>query len=930
MEMYLIKEKLWKIVTGQPKTRPGAEATSAQLEAYDDWLESDDTARAAIGLHVDDDQYGLLRGKSTSKEFWDVLKEHHERNSFGNKITLARRACSSRMAEGDSMELHLKQFNETWQRLDDLGEESMPERWRIRLLMTSLPKSYDAMISALEMRKEDELTMQLVQSKMLEEYKRRNEGEEQKSESVLKATEAKDTTCFFCNKKGHMKKDCQRLKRWKQKKSGETTKSSETASVAKETASVADKELLFAVSTVSNGAWIVDSGATSHISGSKKSFVSIDDAYRSEIDLADGNKVSIIGRGACAIRCVNSNGDVTTATVTDVLYAPDIGGNLLSVSKLAKKGFALNFNYDTCELKRDNKQVAVLDEINNLYVLRQSDVVCAVGGAGDRKGCVHHWHRVFGHRDPKAIRQMFSDERVDGAILVECSCRDECEVCLKAKMTRLPFPDKSTNRSKSILDLVHTDVCGPMQTESSTGRRYILTLIDDFSRFTVVSLLRHKSEVEDRIKEYISLVHNKFGGKPKIFRSDRGGEYLSNQFRTFLRKEGIEQQLTTPHTPQQNGIAERKNRTLVEMVRCMLTDAQLPNMFWAEAVCAANYIQNRVLTRSTSETPFKLWYGRRPDARHMRVFGQKCFVHVPKETRRKLDNTATEMVLVGYDEQSKAYRCYDMNNKKLIISRDVRFIDKADRQETAVEVDVRGKKRNAVAVSGNNNGQQGGGTDAEADSDGDGDDTFDDCASNLDATLEAVDEPDAESTENVPDIENEQQVAELPRRSQRANRGIPPDRFGEYVYVAAEPRTLAQALSSNHKSKWVAAMDDEMKSLAKNGTWSLCELPAGRTAIGSKWVYTAKTDASGEICRYKARLVAQGFSQKFGIDHDQVFAPVVRQTTFRILLSMASVEGLCVRHLDAKTAFLNGRLKETIYMRQPPGYEDKSKPNFVF
>lgn len=920
MEMYLIKEKLWKIVTSEPIEKPDPTANDEQQESYNKWLDQDDEARAAIGLHVDDDQYGLLRGKTTSKEFWEVLKEHHEQNSYGNKVGLMRRACSMKMPEGSSMEVHIKEFNETFQRLDDLGESSLPERWRIRMLMTSLPKSYDPMISALEMRKEEELTMQLVQSKFLDEYKRRQGDEGDKTESVLKTTET-GTTCFFCNKKGHMKKDCHKFKNWKQKKSN-----SESANVAKEPskAKASNKEVLFTLSTLPDGAWIVDSGATSHITGSKQHFVSIDDKYRSEVDLANGNQVSIVGKGTCAIRCVNGNGKVTTATITDVLYAPQIGGNLLSVSKLAKKGFVLNFNDGACELKHGSKQIAVVDEFNNLYTLRQPDVVCAVGGTNKGKGCIHHWHRVFGHRDPRAIKEMFRDGLIEGAELIKCNCCNDCEVCLKAKTTRLPFSNEATNHSKSVLDLVHTDVCGPMQTASNTGKRYILTLIDDFSRFTVISLLSHKSEVESRIKEYISLVNNKFGGKPKIFRSDRGGEYLSNQFKAYLRNEGIEQQLTAPHTPQQNGIAERKNRTLMEMARCMLTDAQLPNMFWAEAVCAANYIQNRVLTRSTHKTPFELWYDRRPDARHMNIFGSKCFVHVPKENRRKLDNTAIEMILIGYDEQSKAYRCYNMASKKLTISRDVRFSIDAEQHETAVDIDVRGKQRNKETINNNTKERS-----EAANADEDEEEVYDDCESNFDDTVVVTDGSDEQSDGIASDHNNNAENAEIPRRSKRSNKGVPPVRLADYVCAIVEPKTLSQALSSDQKDKWVAAMDEEMKSLATNGTWDLCELPSGRTAIGSKWVYKAKTDALGEICRYKARLVAQGFSQKYGIDYDQVFAPVVKQTTFRILLSLASVEGLCVKHLDAKTAFLNGKLKETIYMRQPPGYEDESKPNLV-
>lgn len=329
---------------------------------------------------------------------------------------------------------------------------------------------------------------------------------------------------------------------------------------------------------------------------------------------------------------------------------------------------------------RDSEQIAVLDETSNLYKLRQPDVIC-VAKSDDREDCIHNWHRVFGHRDSNAIKK----NMIDGIKLMPCSCSDACEVCLGAKSTRLPFPGESLNKSKSILEIIHTDVCGPMQTASHGGKRYLMTLIDDYSRFTMIAFLNHKSEAEQRVRDYVSAAKNKFGRMSQIIiRSDRGGVYLSNGFKAYLRKQGIEQQLTAPHTPQQNGTAGRKNRTIMEMARCMLQDAGIPNVFWAEAVNAVNYIQNRTLTRSTGKSPYELWFGRRPDVRHMHAFGSECYVHLPKEERRKLDRTATKMVLVGYDEQSKAYRCYDSDKKKLVISRDVRFVNNAAQHETAV------------------------------------------------------------------------------------------------------------------------------------------------------------------------------------------------------------------------------------------------------
>lgn len=158
-----------------------------------------------------------------------------------------------------------------------------------------------------------------------------------------------------------------------------------------------------------------------------------------------------------------------------------------------------------------------------------------------------------------------------------------------------------------------------------------------------------------------------------MIRSDRGGEYIGSSMVELLNSEGIQTQLTAPYTPQQNCVAERKNRTLVEMARCMLLDAKLSTTFWAEAVNMANYFQNRLPSRAIETTLFELWNNNKPGIIHFQAFGTKCFVYIPAEKRHKLVNTAKPMILVGFDEQSKAYRCYDPSSKRLIISSDVRF-----------------------------------------------------------------------------------------------------------------------------------------------------------------------------------------------------------------------------------------------------------------
>jgi IS30 family transposase len=192
-------------------------------------------------------------------------------------------------------------------------------------------------------------------------------------------------------------------------------------------------------------------------------------------------------------------------------------------------------------------------------------------------------------------------------------------------------------RASKLLELVHSDVCGPMKTTSRGGARYFVTFIDDFSRKIHVYLLRTKGEVFDKFKEYKALVDNQTDMKIKTFRSNNGGEFVSKKFDNFLHECGIQRQTSAPYTPQQNGVAERANRTIMECVRSMIPTQGLDLEFWAEAVNTVVYIKNQCPTKAfESKTPQEAWTGRKPNVSHLRVFGCKAFAHILDEKRSKL------------------------------------------------------------------------------------------------------------------------------------------------------------------------------------------------------------------------------------------------------------------------------------------------------
>lgn len=333
----------------------------------------------------------------------------------------------------------------------------------------------------------------------------------------------------------------------------------------------------------------------------------------------------------------------------------------------------------------------------------------------------------------------------------------------------------------------------------------------------------------------------------------------------------------------------------------------------------ANYIQNRTPTNALphEKTPFDLWHKRNPSYTHLRVFGCHAWVQTPSVKRvGKLDNVSRKMIFVGYGTQEKGYRFWDPERNIIVLSRDARFMEDEGRAQHSV---------NDVAINEAQQLQEVPVLVINSESDA--------------PRFEVQEEPEAQegilveldATEGEPQALDEPQG---PRRSRRRNKGmIDPYLAENYVVYAAfheeEPTTYKEAMKSAKSKEWIDAMQSEISAMKRNDTWELVELPAGKNLIGSKWIFKEKIDENGQTIRFKARLVAQGFSQRYGVDFLEVFAPVVQPTTIRLILILAAKRQGTLRHIDVKNAFLNGSLDEEIYMKQPPGFVTESQKEKV-
>eukprot|EP00253_Pinus_taeda_P020910 PITA_20910 len=433
-----------------------------------------------------------------------------------------------------------------------------------------------------------------------------------------------------------------------------------------------------------------------------------------------------------------------------------------------------------------------------------------------------------------------------------------------------------------------------MQIPSFSENRYVLTFIDDYTRKTWVYMLKQKSEVFEKFRHIKTLVEKQCGHYIKVLRTDRGGEYISQDFLHFCRENGIQKQFTARYTPQQNGVAERKNRTILDMVRSMLKAKHLPHEYWAEAVTCAVYILNRCPTKAVmSKIPEEAWSGQKQTVTHMRVFGCVAYAHVSDQLRKKLDSkgenlekTVNVEIIVSHEEEEEGTVA---NNPFLVVPPPQQQI-----QQTTPQAGI----RTALRSQGSASSSTPQGSEIPSSSGG------------------------TPSTPRRPRFINLNEIYEQGEVS--TNTGMN-SLFALYCHVD-DPIHFEDAVNED---KWIEAMNEEIGAIKKSKTWELVDLPEGKDAIGVKWVYKTKNNAEGKIDRHKARLVVKGYKQQQGKDYDETFSPVARMETVRTVLSIAAQHKWKIYQMDVKSSFLNGVLKEEVYVEQPPGYEVEGQEHKV-
>lgn len=745
--------------------------------------------------------------------------------------------------------------------------------------------------------------------------------------------QGKKITCNYCGKVGHKASKCFKRKNKEKDKAGAV----EDIFFASDIFSCDDSS--YNATTV--GEWCIDSGCTTHLCKDKSLFVESRE-MKSGVKLASNTTAEVTAKGN--VRIVASDGKRDKSFLFEnTLFVPSLRSNLLLVAKIVDKGHTIIFSNTGASVKdqRGNTRLTAKREGNLFIVHTKSEIANAVSSKNNDS---MEWHKRLGHLNRTDMKLMVENKLITG---IDCDFKldsSPCETCAAGKITRLPFP-KESQRSSSVLEIIHTDLCGPMRTTSLGGARYLLTFTDDYTRWTEVFFLSSKSEVASKFKEFAE-THT--GAKIKTIQSDNGKEFVNTGMHRILRDAGIRNRLTAPYTPQQNGVSERKNRTLIESARCLLIDSKLPKTFWGEAVSTACYLRNRCPTKSLEfGTPHEKWIGKRPDLRHLRKFGLKVYCLDKRPHKDKLEPRGIEGIFIGYATNAKAYRVWVPSERKVRITRDVRFMSqywKNDQENPSATCDV----EFILNPRGNQNLHN-------------DELIIPDPHEEMEHFSEGEENPGEEMEEPVVRLEgagvqendpgeNSRRGVGRPKKNRTGKRGRPgkvynminsnpaiPDHhppatnsdddsseeefygwdYDENITMNACEISLKDALSRPEGNKWEDAIYAEIRSLVLMDTFDLVDKPKDEKVIKCRTVLRNKFGAGGNLERRKARVVAKGYAQQPGVHFSETFAPVARLSSLRLLIALAVKFDLEITQLDIETAYLNAEMDTLVYMEQP-------------
>ena len=677
------------------------------------------------------------------------------------------------------------------------------------------------------------------------------------------------------------------------------------------------------MSSTDKDTWIIDSGASDHMTSSIDNLVNIQPAKSGlTIKLPTGDTTTITHIGDVRLK----NGLV----LQKVLYVPQFQNNLLSIHRLATDNkCVVNFKTDTCQvIDSITKVVKATGYLHNgLYYLTDKFHTLTPQSISANYGTSIHdlftlWHHRLGHAPISKLKHI----PLLQSIIKPSS--QVCVTCPMSKFSKLPF-DLSTSHAAAPFELVHIDTWGPYRVQTRGKYKYFLTVVDDCTRFTWVFLMPHKSDYLITMKMFYKYVATHFNKPVLNIRTDNAPEFADVQCKLFYAAEGTLHQTSCAGRPQQNARVERRHRTILEIARCLRFQAAMPLSFWGDCVMTAVYLLNRLPTPVLGNiSPFQSLFDKSPEYNLIKIFGCLAFASNPAHTNDKFKPKGVPCVFLGYPVSKKGYKLLDLTTNTEFVSRDVKFTEhvfpfnssSSDQYMHPTPVSLPHQPQPVPNY----------------------DDIYLESTEQFQTPFHSTPNPTLEST---PAQTPEHTPAPSPpplRKSTREHK--PPTWLNNYAVNSSvanlqtvtdhqvprtfhcflatltttpDPTTFNQALQHNH---WIEAMNEELQALEYNNTWAITTLPPGKKSIGCKWLFKTKYNPDGSIERYKSRLVILGCKQVYGVDYSETFAPVAKLTTLRALLAVTAIQEWHTVQMDVSNAFLNGDLEEQVYMKFPPGY----------
>ncbi|WVZ90110.1 LOW QUALITY PROTEIN: hypothetical protein U9M48_036440, partial [Paspalum notatum var. saurae] len=578
----------------------------------------------------------------------------------------------------------------------------------------------------------------------------------------------------------------------------------------------------------------MDSSCSRHMTGHRKWFSSLNTVSTKEYITFGNNGQAFLERS---------------------FFCPKSGVQLVSVSQLLDEGFEVRFKKGACR---------VLDAEDTLVF--RVDLTSVSGPA-----------RCLVASPSADIWKLSLMGLIRGLPKLKAKKDLVCHPCRHGKMVAASHTPVSQVMISYPGKLLHMDTVGPARVASVSGMWYVLVVVDDFSRFSWVFFLEFKDEAFGFVRDLVLRLRNESHKAMRAIRSDNDEEFRNSRFKSFCRDQGLEHQFSSPYTSLQNGIVERKNRTLDEMARMMLDEHRTPRRFWAEAVNTGCYIANQIFLRAfLGKTSYELRFG---SVKHLRAFGCRCFV-LKKAWRLDIfESRCLDGIFLGYAFSSRAFRVWILEAKQVV--------DTCEVMMKKAPPSLKMRKVQMMLV--------------------------------MQVPLHRLQQAQAEagSAEDVGEVTSEI----VPSR--QVQRDHPPHRIiGDLHQLVT--RSSVNSLAFFCHSVFVASFEPRDVSHALfDPNWDLVEPPPNCRPIGTKWVFKNKQGENGMVVRNKARL-------KEGIDDEETFAPVARLEAIRILLAFAASKGFKLQQMDVKSAFLNGYIEEEVYVIQPPGFESAKFPDRSF